>query len=126
MVEREREEKKKIRVFASDHSSRATPRLRLGTIRPARAFVPPSGESPGAPGWRISSRWANTELRRKREKTVATMPDAVESGCSRSRVHEPLFLHRLLGCVYRPPLKPPSLSAEFLGQSRTDFSSARI
>lgn len=62
--------------------------LRLGVASVRRAFVPSSGESRAfarALDWRISSfvDW------RKREKTVATIADAVESGCSRSRTAFP-------------------------------------
>lgn len=49
MVKREGEEKnrKKTRVFAGDHSSRITPRPRLGTIRPV-SFCTAFRRNPGA------------------------------------------------------------------------------
>lgn len=106
--EREEEKGKKIRVFAGDHSSRyPVPPTWHHPSGELLYRLPAKPRALGAPGWRISSRWSSAVLRRKREKTVATMPDAVESGCSRSWVHEPLFLHRLLsiwmylGSVYR-------------------------
>lgn len=131
-----KKKEKKIRVFASDHSSRATPRYRLGTIRPARfctAFRRNPGRlaRPGGGSLPVGPTQSCGGNGRKPSPQCPTLwnQDVRAHGCTNrsSFTGYSLSLYDCTLGMYTGHLSNhlPS-STEFFGQSRTDFSSVKI